>query len=230
MATSTATKRERSSLLCCELNTNFASFLNGPLPYPQYRVIPTKPETISPRTRATPSATSAILEPRFVGDIEGNFYVPSYQRGYRWTPVEVRRLLDDIGENRNQPYYLQPVVVKARGDEWELIDGQHRLTTLFLIFQYMQAENLQSEGAHYRMRYETRPAGADFLAVPEADQANENVDFFHIYNAYETIDEWFTKHGNRRQFAANKFYSALFQSASTPWIVKSRLSLLACDR
>ena len=92
----------------------------------------------------TTSAGDAYLEPRLVGDIDRRFYVPAYQRGYRWGEVEVRRLLDDIWESRDKPYYLQPVVVKRHGDEWELVDGQQRLTTLFLIFQYMKSEGLQS--------------------------------------------------------------------------------------
>ena len=50
------------------------------------------------------------------------------------------RLLDDIRESRGKPYFLQPVVVKRHDDEWELVDGQQRLTTLFLIFQYINRE------------------------------------------------------------------------------------------
>lgn len=37
-----------------------------------------------------------ILETKFVADISGSFYIPSYQRGYRWSETEVVRLLDDI--------------------------------------------------------------------------------------------------------------------------------------
>src|SRR4051794_25742370 len=96
----------------------------------------------------------AHLEPMLVGDISGAFFVPAYQRGYRWGEVEVGRLLDDIWENRDRTYYLQPVVVKRYGDEWELVDGQQRLTTLYLILQYMKREGLQSSGATYSLRYE----------------------------------------------------------------------------
>jgi len=72
------------------------------------------------------------LERRLVGDIEGKFFVPSYQRGYRWGPDEVLRLLDDVAGSGDADYYLQPVVVKAHGDEWELIDGQQRSVSTFL--------------------------------------------------------------------------------------------------
>ena len=71
----------------------------------------------------------ALLEPRLVGDITGSFLVRDYQRGYRWGADEVRRLLDDIRDAGSHDYYLQPVVVKKLGDgQWELVDGQQRLT------------------------------------------------------------------------------------------------------
>lgn len=165
----------------------------------------------------TASAGDAYLEPRLVGDISGRFYVPAYQRGYRWGEVEVRRLLDDIWESRDKPYYLQPVVVKRHGDEWELVDGQQRLTTLFLIFQYMKSEGLQSLGAGYSLRYETRTDSAAYLDELDPDLSQENIDFFHIYEAYRCIREWFDAHEGRRQYVANKFYGALFEHVRVIW-------------
>lgn len=159
----------------------------------------------------------ASLEPRLVGDISGRFYVPAYQRGYRWGEVEVQRLLDDIWESRDRPYYLQPVVVKEHGDEWELVDGQQRLTTLFLIFQYMKSEGLQSSGAGYSMRYETRPDSAAYLEAMDSERSQQNIDFFHIFSAYRCITAWFESHGNRRQYVANKFYGALFENVKVIW-------------
>lgn len=78
-----------------------------------------------------------ILETKFVADISGSFYIPSYQRGYRWSETEVVRLLDDIYQNGKKNYCLQPVVVRKKEDRYELIDGQQRLTTLYLIYKYM---------------------------------------------------------------------------------------------
>jgi Protein of unknown function DUF262 len=163
------------------------------------------------------SERAANLEPRLVGDISEMFYVPAYQRGYRWGAVEVRKLLDDIWVSRDKPYYLQPVVVKQHGDEWELVDGQQRLTTLFLIFQYMKREGLQSLPAGYSLRYETRPGSAAYLEQLDSSLSQENIDFFHIHEAYRCISEWFDAHGPRRQHAANKFYGALFEQVRVIW-------------
>jgi Protein of unknown function DUF262 len=165
----------------------------------------------------TTSAGDAHLEPKLVGDISGRFYVPAYQRGYRWGVVEVRRLLEDIWEGRDKPYYLQPVVVKRHGDEWELVDGQQRLTTLFLIFKYMKSEGLQSSGAGYSLRYETRVDSAAYLEELDPDLSQKNIDFFHIYESYRCISEWFDAYAGRRQYVANKFYDALFEQVRVIW-------------
>lgn len=56
--------------------------------------------------------SSINLEPKLVGSIEGSFYVPAYQRGYRWKE-EVKMLLDDINEiAEGKNYSLQPIVVR----------------------------------------------------------------------------------------------------------------------
>ena len=86
-----------------------------------------------------------VLETKLVGDIKGEFYIPSYQRGYRWGADEVTRMLDDIyanGMKKNKgKYCLQPIVVRKKDDSFELVDGQQRLTTLYLIYRYMRNIN-----------------------------------------------------------------------------------------
>jgi hypothetical protein len=162
-------------------------------------------------------ASEALLEPIFVGDIEGSFFVPAYQRGYRWGEVEVKNLLDDIRENYGKPYYLQPIVVKKHGGDWELIDGQQRLTTLYLIFQYMKGENLQRRGARYSLRYETREGSAEYLEAPDPVLSQQNIDYFHIAKAYDCIKQWFEAFEGRLEFEANEFYAALFKYVQVIW-------------
>lgn len=158
------------------------------------------------------------LEPRIVGDIEGVFLVPAYQRGYRWGVDEVRRLLDDIWASEGTNYYLQPVVAKrTHDDRWELVDGQQRLTTLYLVFEYMQREGLQSSGATYAIEYETRPGSQAYLQEPDASVSGSNIDYFHIWGAYECISAWFEDHGTRRQYVANKLFGYLYESVSVIW-------------
>lgn len=132
------------------------------------------------------------LETKLVGSIEGDFFVPSYQRGYRWGADEVTRLLDDIYTNGPKSYCLQPVVVRKQGDSFELIDGQQRLTTLYLIYKYM---HISSSGfldePKFTLRYETREKSEEFLKSIDLTQKEDNIDFWFICNAYETIASWF---------------------------------------
>ena len=133
-----------------------------------------------------------------VDSIEGNFFVPSYQRGYRWTEREVTRLLDDVynlldHENINslrnsKDYCLQPIVVKNLGENnFEVIDGQQRLTTIFIIYKFMNSET------NFSLTYETRKKSADFLENMNFDLHEENIDFYFMANAYKKIENWFNE-------------------------------------
>ncbi len=154
-----------------------------------------------------------------VSEIVGDFYVPAYQRGYRWGPVEVTHLLDDIEASKDDRYYLQPVVVKRMPDgRWELIDGQQRLTTLYLILLYIRRANLlPAAEIRYSLEYETRMDSKAYLENPVAELHETNIDFFHLYKAYEAIDTWFTDRGHRKLQAAIDFYTALSAKVRIIW-------------
>ena len=142
-----------------------------------------------------------MLETKFVNDIAGKFFVPAYQRGYRWGKDEVNRLLDDVynlskfDERRN--YCLQPIVVKKLGDgEFELVDGQQRLTTIFLIYKYMFEEGGRFFGEpKFSLDYETRKDSKNFLANIDLGKREDNIDFYFIADAYENIKAWFADNG-----------------------------------
>lgn len=133
----------------------------------------------------------AVLEPKLVNEIKGEFFIPAYQRGYRWKSEHITMLLNDINDNKDKNYCLQPVVVK-RIDEnsFELIDGQQRCTSLFLILKYMQ-RLIPSIESKFTLSYETRDRSSQFLENIDENLANDNIDFFHMYNAFETIEIWF---------------------------------------
>lgn len=132
--------------------------------------------------------------------VTGEFLVAAYQRGYRWGRDEVRQLLDDIrlnaleAEERQrlpEDYYLQPIVVLQRdGAVWELVDGQQRLTTLFLVTKYIRT-HLPNARLDYSLTYETRPGSREYLEDLDVGRRTENIDFHHIAQAYDAIEEWF---------------------------------------
>jgi uncharacterized protein with ParB-like and HNH nuclease domain len=145
-------------------------------------------------TPAKPGDYLLYLEPKLVGDIEGEFYTPSYQRGYRWKE-EVEMLLNDIDEiAEGQDYCLQPIVVKNVGEKrYELIDGQQRLTTLFLIFRHMKQLNIPLT-LNFSLEYETRGNIRNFLeSVNDEKLVDEakNIDEYFIIETFKTISGWF---------------------------------------
>ncbi len=130
----------------------------------------------------------------FNGD---KFYIKNYQRGYRWTRTEIEELLNDINKidiSSEKGYCLQPLVVREidllsevyklsisqlngeerlpqesiqNGSVWELIDGQQRLTTLWIILKTLLIDK-------YNVYYELE----------------RKVDCHYIRNAKKYIDEW----------------------------------------
>ena len=93
-----------------------------------------------------------------------HFIIPSYQRGYRWERKQVTDLLNDLrqfvtdGNSKNSCYYLQPIVIKKASwknadgnniDGWEVLDGQQRLTTMYLLLQYIIENELKRSEQKY---------------------------------------------------------------------------------
>lgn len=147
------------------------------------------------------------LQTRLVGNITGKFLIPSYQRGYRWTEKEVKLLLDDILCNGANPYSLQPVVVRNHGDYYELIDGQQRLTTIYLIYKYFHnASNGFFDDAKFSLSYETREQSENYLRNIDLSRRDDNIDFWFIANAYETIEHYFENRNKSDWTELNSFF------------------------
>lgn len=132
-----------------------------------------------------------VLETKLVSDIKGTFFVPSYQRGYRWGKDEVLRLLNDVYQKGKKNYCLQPIVVRKSDGAYELIDGQQRLTTIYLIYRYMKNVNPFFDDPSFNLIYETRDSSDAFLQSIDLSRRDENIDFWFISNAYEVIKNWF---------------------------------------
>lgn len=135
-----------------------------------------------------------ILEAKPIKDIRGTFCIPAYQRGYRWERTQVKTLLNDLyqcmeANGQEKDYCLQPVVVQKKGVQkkgelqYDLIDGQQRLTTIYILLRYAHQN-------YFSFEYETREKTKDFLNNMDPQLAQTNIDFFHIYQAYTTIKDW----------------------------------------
>lgn len=130
------------------------------------------------------------------------FIIPHYQRGYRWEPQEVCELLDDLWNfertsNKGEFYCLQPIVLQKNiSGDFNVLDGQQRLTTLFLILSFL--EKMRTDSGYnqklFTINYETRKDCRTFLEEKQfvSGENDTNIDYYHITKAYTAIKDWFS--------------------------------------
>ncbi len=178
------------------------------------------------------------LELKSIAELENlAFHIPDYQRGYRWTRRQVEDLLNDIFEFSQKDnagiYCLQPlVVVKKSSNEqlldrvhaakdldevkrilngqWEVVDGQQRLTTIRLILEVLNCPC-------YDITYQTRENSAEFLntiTTKGEKDAKTNIDFYRIYEAYKKIDEWLKEIDGKQK---ERFQNVLLNQVKFIW-------------
>lgn len=134
-------------------------------------------------------------------DYEESFFVPSYQRGYKWGEHEVKALLNDIANYDSHKdgdfYCLQPVVV--RRDEankvWRVIDGQQRLTTLFLILKSLN-KSLNNKDRMFKLTYQ-RDTNLENYDYNQPEIKITNSESYHITYALSFISKWLTENNNK---------------------------------
>ncbi len=72
-------------------------------------------------------------------DKGAHYVIPLYQRAYAWEDEEIKQLIDDINDSTGDYYIGSLIVAKIKGQEeqYEVVDGQQRLTTLYLLLHYL---------------------------------------------------------------------------------------------
>ena len=113
---------------------------------------------------------------------------------------DVLEFCDKEHVSKDEFYCLQPIVVKGKDGQWELVDGQQRLTAIFLILKYFKerlAEKYQKKKRIFSIEYETRKDSKKYLESLDKKKKEKNIDFFHIYESFQEIEDWFQAHENR---------------------------------
>lgn len=148
------------------------------------------------------------IELKSISELLGkHFYIPSYQRGYRWEEQQILDLLNDIlefqkknGKDEGEFYCLQPLIITQKeNDIWEVVDGQQRLTTIYILLSYLKdaLEILGLPNNLFSIEYETREkedcSSKEFLQniTSTAEINKTNIDFYRMSDAYLIIKKWF---------------------------------------
>lgn len=125
--------------------------------------------------------------------LEHEYIIPIYQRNYAWSKEEIEQLLDDINDI-NRKYYLGSLIVnKIERNRFEVIDGQQRLTTLFLLLSYLKYDSIKIDSLRFEAReksnktlkaiYETKAGYKEFK--------NEEEYSTDIIEGYSIIENYF---------------------------------------
>lgn len=113
------------------------------------------------------------------------YIVPIYQRNYAWGKKEIEQLLDDIISS-NGEYFLGSLIIHKNDDDlYEVIDGQQRLTTLYILLKSLKCsiENyLQFEA---RKNYESA-----LSKLSNGKESQNDIEVEEIAQGYKIIDEY----------------------------------------
>lgn len=139
-----------------------------------------------------------------------NYIIPVYQRNYAWRAEQIEQLIIDIKDamvHDQGDYFLgNLVVIKRSTDEaFEVIDGQQRLTTLYLLLTFLEqsnAGNKASVGHAGHLQYESRARATEALRQvaqeaaglrirPQDSTSNSDIG---IHEGYSIINQFFKQH------------------------------------
>lgn len=128
-----------------------------------------------------------------------SYLIPIYQRNYAWETSEVKQLIQDTADYaKNHPdwdYYIGTLIVLPDSSRraFETIDGQQRLTTLYIILCALKNwEKISIDLSWFhqdRLTFDNRENSCKSLGIIYNDlNSSDNTDFEeHIVSIYKTI-------------------------------------------
>ncbi|MBR3229831.1 MAG: DUF262 domain-containing protein [Bacilli bacterium] len=92
-----------------------------------------------------------IEEGKSIFNRDMDYIIPIYQRSYEWEEEQIDALIDDIMDFKEKTYYLGIIVThKNKDGKYEIIDGQQRLTTLYIILKLLDVPTKNT--LHFSLR------------------------------------------------------------------------------
>ena len=142
-----------------------------------------------------------------------NYVIPCFQREYSWDVKEIEELIDDIIDSKEE-YCIGVVTIKSNHEIKELIDGQQRLTTLYLI---AIACNYISNSDEIKLKYETDDLlnKKNKIKLLLDNSKNENNILKEKYNSVLEIVEQYDKDIIRDKLNNIYFYEIDISSQTT---------------
>lgn len=120
--------------------------------------------------------------------ISVKYEIPIYQRNYAWQKEQIEQLIDDIND-MEEMYFLGNLIVNKKDiDTYEVIDGQQRLTTLYLLQKYLKM-NISKESLYFEAREKSNKTL--LIIGDEIDNNLYDLESYEINNGYKIIKDYF---------------------------------------
>ena len=117
------------------------------------------------------------------------YEIPIYQRNYAWEDKQIQQLIDDIYSS-NGTYFLGNLIVNQKeADVYEVIDGQQRLTTLYLLEKYLKMDVLK--GSIYFEAREKSNRTLLIIGTEETNNVLEELQSEELNRGYKIIEDYF---------------------------------------
>lgn len=140
------------------------------------------------------------------------YIVPLYQRAYAWTQKEIRQLIDDINDFDEEQYYLGSLIVNKREDAFEVIDGQQRLTTLYLLFTV-----LDKQPKNDFLKFECREKSNYTLKNLKNPDINDEFVEYSLINGKRILEDFFnTLDAPKKEEFLNKLSKVIINRIEVP--------------
>lgn len=126
------------------------------------------------------SYKSQLITLKDIVDNNQCFTIPIYQRLYVWGDEQVKKLLNDLwkhfNDNPNKDYFLGGVIVLEKNRRFELIDGQQRFTTLWLLGRELKRELEMPFANESRLQFAIRDHANQYFSKPISDEDSNDDD------------------------------------------------------
>lgn len=172
--------------------------------------------------------------------LHDHYIVPDYQREYVWTHEQVEQLLSDLLEayesDSKKAYFLGTIVTYDTGSQFELIDGQQRLTTFFVMLcaikrlyasvgestefieKHIYSPTMDTNGEtihsyHLQLQYEDAVDCLEMIEKGAPRPKNLSLSGDRLFDAYKTISDFLSEKFPDTA-ALKKFVAFLLMSTS----------------
>src|SRR5574344_699044 len=159
------------------------------------------------------------------------YNIPNYQRGYKWTKGNIEVLLNDLrnffdNNQENDKYYcLQNITICKNGSVFNLIDGQQRITTLYVLLAFFNYQNALPDFNDWQDKLDYSIKHGNDLGTDSFIKENivtgkiwnsedkleaKHKDEFYLIEVCDAIKEWFDnteeqgREANKQWFKKNK--------------------------